>query len=193
MKYTGFAAVRIQPLHEGHTRIINKMIADCETVIIGVGSTNRSRERTNPWTFEERKQMLINVYGNRLKIVPLQDIGTAQGSNDWVDYTLSKIKKLGLPEPTSYWTGSMQDGMWYKDRFYNSVFDSKPKDSQYTSDSYLRRLHIIDRENNHTPAATEIRGFLELRTDLWSRYTPGVNYDLIKDTYPDEFRVRLED
>lgn len=190
MKYTGLAVMRIQPLHEGHIRTINKMICDCENVIIGLGSTNRSRERTNPWTFEERKQMLFNVYGNRLKVVPLQDIGTTQGSNDWVDYVLSKIKKLGLPDPNSYWTGSVQDGIWYKDRFFNSSFFDSPADSHYDSDSYLRRLHIIDRSINHIPSATEIRGFLELRTNLWSQHTPGVNYNLIKNTYPEEFKIR---
>lgn len=110
------ACMRIQPLHKGHTRIINEMIESCETVILGIGSTN-VKDCWNPYPFEIRKQMIQNVYGDRIKIVQLADIGSQTGTNDWVDYVLEKIEKLGLPAPTDYYTGSKADFVWYSNRF----------------------------------------------------------------------------
>lgn len=88
------ACMRLQPLHFGHTRIINEMIADYETVIIGLGSAGKKPDRRDPWSVEQRTQMLRNVYGNRIKIVPLNDIGSSQTSNDWSITFLKKLTRL---------------------------------------------------------------------------------------------------
>jgi nicotinamide mononucleotide adenylyltransferase len=195
------ACMRLQPLHDGHTNIINKMIADYQTVIIGLGSAGKKPDKHDPWSIEYRSDMLRNVYGNRIKIVPLNDLGTCQHSNDWVDYVLDKIDKIGLPQPLDYLTGSEADAVWYKDRFYNSKL-SKWKEGARTSEKdnpnsnfylegRLRKLYIIDRNENPVPSATEIRMFLETRTDGWKKWTPAVNHKIIESTYPDAFRVKV--
>ena len=177
----GCAVMRIQPLHRGHTRIINQMIQDCETAIVCLGSTQKSRERHDPWTVEERMQMLRNVYADRIKIVPLTDLNAANPTQ-WAEYVFDKLKKLGMKEPTDYYTGSEQDSYWYRDHF-NVNWQS--------GNIHDRRLHILNRENNPVPSATEIRGFLELRTDKWREWVPAVNHELVQNTYPEEFKVPL--
>lgn len=199
-KRVALAIMRAQPLHRGHSTIINTMIADYETVILGIGSTQISREKWNPWTFEERKTMVRNVYGDRIKIVQFQDLETSEGSNAWVDYVLQKIRKLGLADPTDYYTGSQADARWYTNRFFLkgvSAWDDSDKfashinehNGRYYINGFFREMHLVDRATNPTPPATDIRTLLELRDNSWEQWVPAVNHQFIKDTYPEEFKV----
>lgn len=202
---------RCQPLHKGHCLIIHRMIEDFSTVIIGLGSANKSRDFVNPWTIEERMSMIRNVFGDRVKIVPLSDIGSEQHTDDWADYVLEKISKVNLPEPTDYFTGSIQDSLWYEGRFnrdhtreemfrrtYQYVkggaipSDINPVLGYFTKNTVFRKLHDIKRNNNDIPSATELRGFLQLRNEGWKEWVPAVNHNLIEDTYLEEFKVKIK-
>src|SRR5690554_5504918 len=150
---TGLAVMRLQPLHEGHLKIINKMISSCQTAIIGLDSAQKSREKHDPWTVEERMTMIRNVYGDRVKIVPLNDLGASR-PEEWVQYIFEKLSKLGLKEPTDYFTGSLADSVWYKFHFATGDYGVP---TCYNKNGFLRKLHIIPRDQNPVPAATEIR------------------------------------
>lgn len=222
MNRTGLAVMRVQPLHSGHLAIINRMVSDCETAIVCIGSAQKSREKHDPWTIEERMEMLKNIYGaydnkgnylgSRIKIIPLADIGAAS-PHQWVGYIVDKIKKLGLDEPTDYFTGSEFDAAWFRDHFaadwraleehYKNPVEEhvngQPRvgmssyDRYVSEDGVFRRLHNIERNNNRVPSATEIRGFMELRLDDWKKWIPIVNHSLVWDSYPEEFKVPLDD
>lgn len=205
----GLANMRTQPLHEGHTGILNVMIASCETAILGLGSAQKAPDEHDPWAIENRIQQAKNVYGDRIKIVPLQDLGATAGTNDWIDYVLDKISKLDMPDPTDYYTGSEADAIWYRERFYRRYFSPVPDqvslpavwdetipeeyECYYTDGGVLRRLHIRARDMTQVPSATELRMFMSLRTDGWKRFVPYVNHELVESTYPEEFRVRKPD
>lgn len=207
-KRVGLANMRTQPMHLGHTGILNTMIANCETAILGLGSAQKVPDEHDPWPIENRIQQARNVYGDRIKIVPLHDLGTTVGTNDWIDYVIDKVIKLGLPEPTDYYTGSEADAIWYRERFYRKYFSPVPEDvnlpdtwndsipeeydDYYTEGGILRRLHIRARDMTQVPSATEIRTFMALRNDGWRRFVPYVNHELVETTYPDQFRVRIE-
>ena len=67
---------RFQPVHFGHTRVIDRALELADSVIIFVGSVNIARSYRNPFTFEERKNMILETYSevkNRLIIYPLDD------------------------------------------------------------------------------------------------------------------------
>ncbi len=183
IRRTGIAVVRIQPLHRGHTNHIQRMIETYETVIICIGSADKSRTSTNPFTVEERITMLDNVFGNRIRIVPVRDLGATSSNNDWCDYVIDKIVKLGLPEPTDYHTGSRQDSLWYRGRFFNG--DDNPTPEQFTKAGQLRKLHVLDRRNLPF-SATEVRGFLEMGDDGWKDFVPKVNWEFIEKSFPTE-------
>jgi cytidyltransferase-like protein len=194
-KRVAFAIMRTQPLHFGHTRIIERMISKCETAIVALGSADKSRVPANPFTIEERIQMLDNVFGNRIKIVPLRDLGATAETSTWCDYALDKISKLGMPAPTDYFTGSRADAIWYRQRFFNADIGSPTDLTQeeflqhYMPNGVFRMLHVENRNGNYTPSATELRTYLQTRSDGWKEWTPEVNHDLIEENYPEEFKV----
>ena len=194
-KRVGLAAMRIQPLGIGHCRIIDYMIRNFDVAIVAIGSSQKKRELANPWTFEERKQMVHNVYGDRVKIVQLSDLGTTEGTNDWVDYVINKIEKIGMPTPTDYLTGSKADARWYTDRFYlEGVSEGKGLEAgkfwtEGNDGGEFRKLHVIERTNSNIPAATELRTFLELGVDDWKEFVPAVNWDVVEQNFPDELKV----
>lgn len=199
-KRVGLAVMRCQPLHRGHIFILNEMVQDCQTAILCLGSAQKSREPHDPFTVEERMQMVRNVFGDRIKIVPLNDLGAAR-PEDWTNYIFTKLEKLGMKTATDYYTGSVADSHWYKHAFFlNGV-------SPITQDQHLReydprdgselligrRLHIINREGNPVPPATDVRTFLSLRNENWKQWVPPVNWKLVADNYPDELKVPLKD
>lgn len=193
----GLMVARLQPLHIGHCNLLLQMTMACETSILGLGSAQKSREPRDPWTVEERMKMIKNVFGDRLKIVPIIDLG-ATSPDQWVNYVVDKIVKLGLKQPTDYFTGSKLDGAWYRDHFaadwealetYDSKISTKSFSRYLDEEKRIRRLHILDRNNGQIPPATDIRTSLTLRNNDWREWIPAVNHNLIENTYPEEFKV----
>lgn len=200
VKRTALAIMRTQPLHEGHVRIVRKMTSDYETVIVGLGSADKSRVPANPFTIDERIQMWDNVFANRVRLVPLKDLGATSHTSEWCDYVLKKIKGLGLPAPTDYFTGSMADAVWYRNRFFNAAVGSPTHDcdptefiANYMPDGVFRQLHVVERNGSYIPSATELRTFLQTRTDGWKPFVPAVNHELVESCYPEEFKVGSDD
>lgn len=181
---TALAVMRTQPLHKGHCWIIAEMLQEAETVIVGLGSADKSATRSNPFTIEQRIKMINNVFGKRVKCIPFNDLGATPGKDDWVDYVLGKIKQLNLPDPTDYYTGSKADAIWYANRFYNASVSKR-----WGAEHADRLLHIMDRDSNTFPPATEIRSFIELGSNDWKQYVPSVNHEFILENYPAEFLV----
>ncbi len=187
----GLMVGRFQPFHYGHANIVNRMIANHATVVVCVGSTGSSGTRHDPWTFDLRREMIGNVYHKRVKVVPLEDIGTDQGSDDWCDYVLAKVAAIELPDPTDYYTGSVADSRWYVNCFLpDGEVARQGAEERYTVGGRTRRLHVIPRDSLHYVPATDIRTYLETRSDGWRAWVPGVNHDLVAATYPERLKVR---
>ncbi len=68
---------RFQPPHDGHIQAISHIAAQVDELIVFVGSANACRSIKNPWTFDERSDMLrkkIAVRGVRnARFFPLND------------------------------------------------------------------------------------------------------------------------
>jgi cytidyltransferase-like protein len=80
---------RYQPFHGGHQKLINKVLNEGKSVVVAVRDTEISEE--NPYTYKQRKDMIENVYGGRVKIIKMPDIDeVCYGRN--VGYGLRKIR-----------------------------------------------------------------------------------------------------
>jgi len=63
---------RWQPFHEGHKALIDKVLSEGKPVAIGIRDTKVSED--NPYTVEERKKMIEDVYGDKVQCFVVPDI-----------------------------------------------------------------------------------------------------------------------
>jgi bifunctional NMN adenylyltransferase/nudix hydrolase len=75
---------RFQPFHIGHQQVIEHALQLANHVIVAVGSSNRSRSVKNPFTFDERKQMIMDCIWekDRITVLPLRD--QMYSDADWI-------------------------------------------------------------------------------------------------------------
>ena len=78
MQYDFLAFIgRFQPFHAGHHRVLKTALENSQNVILIVGSANRPRSAKNPFTFEERKQLISTLLTaaerERVHVVPCDD------------------------------------------------------------------------------------------------------------------------
>lgn len=190
----GLVVMRGQPLTRGHAGLIGIALQDCDTVVIGFGSTQLSRVVRHPFTFEQRLEMVRAIFGEAPKPIPLIDIHSQASSDDWVDYVLEKIRKLSLPEPTDYFTGSAQDAKWYMNRFarLDDPATTVGPVTTHRSERTGKRLHILDRRFTELPPAEEIRSLIERRDPEWQLYVPARLVPYIDWYYPPELRMPVQ-
>lgn len=74
MGVRGLVIGRFQPLHRGHQALIKAAIEDCVNVVVGIGSTNARQDGRNPFSYEERAEMVRAVFGEQVEVVSLPDI-----------------------------------------------------------------------------------------------------------------------
>ena len=66
-----FCPGRWQPFHAGHRAIIDKLLGEGHTVVIGIRDTPLSSE--NPYSIYERRQMIYATYGDDVETVVIPD------------------------------------------------------------------------------------------------------------------------
>ena len=86
----GILVGRFQTLHSGHADMINRAIELCGKVGIFVGSSNESGTSKNPFSYETREDILKTVFGEKIYVYPLPDIGVGNNST-WGDYVLKNV------------------------------------------------------------------------------------------------------
>ena len=66
---------RFQPFHLGHASVVEEALKHCTELVIVVGSSYASRSIKNPFTFEERREMILGSLPNRSRVavVPVRD------------------------------------------------------------------------------------------------------------------------
>lgn len=74
---------RFQPFHNGHKAVVEAALEKAKEVIVVVGSSFASRNVRNPFTFQERKDMIKAVFPtDRVKVVPVSDY--PYDDNKWI-------------------------------------------------------------------------------------------------------------
>jgi len=83
---------RFQPLHLGHVDVIRRAGELAEKVIIIVGSAHQPRTFKNPFTFEERKQLILKSCSSlvdSLRVIPNYD--TLNDDDTWANNIYSLV------------------------------------------------------------------------------------------------------
>lgn len=111
---------RFQPVHAGHVTALAQAASRCATLLILVGSANSCRSIKNPWTFQERKDMIfkkLNAKGvSNIKILPLNDY--PYNDPQWMTDVRETVQfNSSDPKPTLF--GHVKDGndylKWFPD------------------------------------------------------------------------------
>ena len=75
----GLLIGRFQPFHLGHLDAVLFGLARTENLFIGIGSSNKSNERKNPFSAEERREMIVSSIEpsmiDRIKVFDIPDVG----------------------------------------------------------------------------------------------------------------------
>jgi len=117
---------RWQPFHNGHKYIIDKALKTGENVCLAIRNTEISQK--NPYTVEQRAEMVKRVYGNKVKIVVIPDIVSINIGRK-VGYDVNRIdppkemavisgtnvragKESGVPEEVVEYIKTLQTTLW---------------------------------------------------------------------------------
>lgn len=93
----GITVGRFQTFHKGHQAVIDKALELCEKVGVFIGSSQESGTNKNPFTYEMRESVFKKIYGDRISIYPLPDIGVGNNSK-WGDYVIENVvERFGTP------------------------------------------------------------------------------------------------
>lgn len=119
---------RFNPFHLGHAHVLKSAMLTSNTVIVLVGSSGLARSLKNPFTFEERKEMIFSWakesgllsdssdYG-KLHIIPIQDFPYSEST--WISSVQNAVNEIVTDKyQTICLTGSDRDeSTWYLHHF----------------------------------------------------------------------------
>lgn len=146
---------RFSPFHLGHAEVLKRALHTSKAVLILIGSAGKARDTKNPFTYEERANLIRNfimqyAFDNNLRynlsIEPLRDHPYNEAAwirevQDAVDKTKnSLVDVIGL-NPTVYLTGSDRDRSTYYLKTFGDYF----------------KLDLIQNREALNLSATEVR------------------------------------
>jgi len=95
-KKTALFIGRFQPFHNAHLSDVELELKEGNKIIIAIGSSQESHTKENPFTFEERKDMITEVLkDNKInaEIIAVPDINE---NEKWVDHVKSIIPNFDV-------------------------------------------------------------------------------------------------
>jgi nicotinamide-nucleotide adenylyltransferase len=144
---------RFQPFHNGHLHDIKQALKFSDKIIIAIGSSQESNTKENPFSLDERKEMIIKTLQkenlSNISIIPVPD--TNEDSR-WVEHVISILGKVD-----TVYTGND----WVKRLF---------KEKNYT----VKDVSFLGNIN-----ATEIRNLMHKGQD-WQSLVPHQVAEIIK-------------
>ena len=149
----GLLIGRFQPFHLGHLDAVLFGLSRTENLFIGIGSSNKSNERKNPFSAEERTEMIISSIESNLPGVVQQ-----------IEHLtlIDRIKIFNIPDVDNHekWTFEIDqlvpkyDVVFTNDEFTKTLFEKRKiyvipvvlKDREKFSGTNIRQL-IADDKN----------------------------------------------
>ena len=90
----GLLIGRFQPFHFGHLEAIHFGLSKVDTLFIGIGSSNKSHQERNPFTADERKEMITSSLDRKtLRRVSIHYIPDLGDHSKWT-YSIDEIIQI---------------------------------------------------------------------------------------------------
>lgn len=136
---------RFQPLHNAHLEIIKRCTALTDQLVIVAGSAKQPRTYKNPFTFDERRQMIMAATaGLSMRVYVEPNIDTIYNDQAWavrVQGIHSKYRCLGTKDAII--GHKKDDSSFYLDMFpqweYINVEEIEPLSAVNIRDLYFKR------------------------------------------------------
>lgn len=161
----GLTIMRAQPFHIGHERIIKQMLTQCDKVTVLLGSLQEQGTFRNPFSYTQRKKMILNVFEHetpRLKVLGIFDIHNLQ---EWMVFVLDFLNEAAPDRdaPDVYFSGSSKDAPW--------VYD------------YFEHIECIDRTDISFPyvSGSMVRDMISIGDIRWKNFVNEKNHHFIED------------
>ncbi|MBY8979425.1 MAG: nicotinamide-nucleotide adenylyltransferase [Candidatus Lokiarchaeota archaeon] len=149
---------RFQPLHHGHIYMFNKILKLYKFIKIGVGSSQFSKTKINPFTYEERVNFITSalnkrgITSQRFSIYPIPDIFNA---SEWVNHVISIVGSLDAIFSNSDWVRQLFQNEGYTVGEKIGIFKKK-----YNA-SHVRKLISKDNRNWTTLVPKEVANLIK--------------------------------
>ncbi len=95
---------RFQPFHNGHYFSVKRLLSNYDKVIVGIGSAEKSHTMENPFTFSERKKMILACFSKnnqaKLIVIAIPDI---HNDSKWVSHVISRTPKFSVVYSNNAW------------------------------------------------------------------------------------------
>jgi nicotinamide-nucleotide adenylyltransferase len=161
----GFLIGRFQPFHLGHLEAIKFALSNVEHLHVGIGSSNKSHEERNPFTADERKEMILSsiddVIGKRISLHYIPDVDDHSKWTNLVDEI--------IPE---------YDVVFSNDDFTHELYGKRGKS-----------IISVDLKSRSNLSGTNIRNLI-LTDQNWKEFVPSGTRDVLSQI---DGKKRLQD
>lgn len=96
---------RFQPFHNAHLVDVKNILKKADEIIIAIGSSQEKNTKENPFSYNERKDMISKTLNNNkirnFKIYPVPDL---YNDRKWIDYIKNSLPKYDVVYSGNPWT-----------------------------------------------------------------------------------------
>ena len=161
----GFLIGRFQPFHLGHLEAIKFALSNVEHLHVGIGSSNKSHEERNPFTADERKEMILSSIDYAIaKRISLHYIPDVDDHSKWT-HLVDEI----IPE---------YDVVFSNDDFTHELYGKRGKS-----------IISVDLKSRSNLSGTNIRNLI-LTDQNWKEFVPSGTRDVLSQI---DGKKRLQD
>ncbi len=96
---------RFQPFHNAHLLDIKKVLEEVDEVIIAIGSSQEKNTLDNPFSYDERKQMIADTLKkNKIKNYKIYLVPDLYNDRKWVEYMKNNLPGYEFVYSGNTWT-----------------------------------------------------------------------------------------
>lgn len=93
----GLLIGRFQPFHLGHLNALNFALSKIDKLWVGLGSSNKPLQKTNPFSAEERKKMILSSINESMKQrIYIYFIPDLENHIKWVELIDTLVPKFDI-------------------------------------------------------------------------------------------------
>lgn len=93
----GLLIGRFQPFHKGHVAAIDYALTKVENLWLGIGSSNKAPEKNNPFSADERKEMILSSLDDKmLSKIRIYYIPDLENHEKWITNLDKIVPEYGI-------------------------------------------------------------------------------------------------